>query len=147
ISATPLARGAGLLSSLVQADGLICVPSSLGGVEAGRRVTIQLATARRIIERTLLALGAHDAGLDLLAEHLARQLDPEPEAAVRLVAVEVGSQGGLAALEHGHAHLAGCVLLDPESGEYNRAAVRRYLPLLPAVVVAMAARALGLLVP
>src|SRR5262249_6685358 len=54
--------------------------------------------------------------------------------------------GGLAALHRGEAHLAGCHVLDAETGEYNLAAVRRYLPDVPAVLVALVTREQGLLV-
>jgi putative molybdopterin biosynthesis protein len=59
----------------------------------------------------------------------------------------VGSQGGLIALRRGEAHLAGSHLLDPETGEYNLTAIRRYLPDTPVLVVALVGREQGLMVP
>jgi putative molybdopterin biosynthesis protein len=59
----------------------------------------------------------------------------------------VGSQGGLVALRRGEAHLAGSHLLDPETGDYNVSAVRRYLPDTPVVLVTLVGRDQGLIVP
>jgi putative molybdopterin biosynthesis protein len=64
---------------------------------------------------------------------------------VRLASGNLGSQGGLVALARGEAHFAGCHLLDPETGEFNISYVRRYLPQVPAVVVALVGREQGLI--
>ena len=40
--ATPLPRGAGVLTSLVRADGLLVVPAGLEGHHAGEQVDIEL---------------------------------------------------------------------------------------------------------
>jgi putative molybdopterin biosynthesis protein len=49
------------------------------------------------------------------------------------------------ALKRGEAHLAGSHLLDPESGEFNQAYVRRYLPDVPVVIMALVEREQGLI--
>ena len=137
--AAPLTRGAGVLTSLVQADGLALIPRGIQGVEAGEEITVQLMRSREEIDRTILAIGSHDMSLDLLAQFLARR-------GRRLVSANVGSQGGLIALRRREAHLAGSHLLDPRTGEYNIQAVREYLPGLPVKVVALTGRSQGLLV-
>ena len=43
------------------------------------------------------------------------------------MSANVGSLGGLIALKRKEAHLAGCHLLDPESGEYNIRYIQQYL--------------------
>jgi putative molybdopterin biosynthesis protein len=121
IVATPLARGAGVLTSLVRADGLLVVAAGLGGHPAGAEVEVQLLRGLAEIDRTIVAIGSHDLVLDLAASAL-RGTDP----GVTLASSSVGSLGGLAALRDGLCHLAGAHLLDPDTGEYT-------LPYLPRV--------------
>ncbi len=139
--AAPLSRGAGTLTSLVRADGLVRIPRFLEGVNAGERVTVHLYRAPYEIEHTLLAIGSHDLLLDLLAQTLAEGADPR-----RLVSAHAGSLGGLTALARGEAHLAGSHLLDPETGEYNLSYIRRYLPETPVRVVTLTRREQGFIV-
>jgi len=58
----------------------------------------------------------------------------------------VGSQGGLVALRRGETHLAGCHLLDAQTGVYNLAAVRQYLPEQKVRILGWVNRIQGLLV-
>jgi putative molybdopterin biosynthesis protein len=58
-----------------------------------------------------------------------------------------GSLGGLLALAEGKADLAGCHLLDEESGEYNLPFVRRFFPAQRIALVTLAHRRLGLILP
>ncbi len=139
--AAPLSRGAGVLTSLVRADGLVLIPRFSEGVNAGDTVTVHLYRAPEEIERTLLAIGSHDMTLDLIAQFLAEHEPPQ-----RLVSANAGSLGGLHALRRGEAHLAGCHLLDPQSGTYNVPYVRRYLPDTPVVLVTLTRREQGLIV-
>ena len=137
--AAPLARGAGIITSLIHADGLLVLPRGVQGAEAGERVTVQLYTRKSEIERTIFCIGSHDLSLDVLAQFLAA-------GERRLVSANVGSQGGLMALKRGEAHLAGSHLLDPETGEYNVPYLPRYLPGIPVRVVALVLREQGFLV-
>jgi len=138
--AAPVSRGAGVISSLVRADGIVILPRGLQGVAAGEDVMVRLYRSPREIERTIFAIGSHDMTLDLLAQYLAGR-------GRRLVSANVGSQGGLVALKRGEAHLAGSHLLDPETGEYNLSYIQRYLPGMPVVVVALVGREQGLIIP
>jgi putative molybdopterin biosynthesis protein len=137
--AAPIARGAGVISSLVKADGIVVLPRGSQGVEAGTPVQVRLYRTPPEIERTIFAIGSHDLTLDLMAQYLAAQKR-------RLVSVNAGSQGGLVALRRGEAHLAGSHLLDPESGEYNLPYLPQYLPGVPVVVIEWVRRKQGLLV-
>src|SRR5262249_5216487 len=112
--ATPLPRGAGVLTSLVRADGLLVVPAGVEGHHPGEEVDIGLLRGLDEIERTIVAIGSHDLVLDLAASAL-RAEDP----AVTLASSNVGSLGGLVALRDGLCHLAGSHLLDPATGEYT----------------------------
>jgi putative molybdopterin biosynthesis protein len=137
--AAPLSRGAGVITSLVQADGLVILPPGVQGVEAGEKVELHLFRNKAELERTIFCIGSHDLTLDLLAQFLA-------EHDRRFVSANVGSQGGLIALRRGEAHLAGSHLLDPQTGEYNLSYIRQYLPNIPVKVVALVGRQQGLLV-
>jgi putative molybdopterin biosynthesis protein len=66
---------------------------------------------------------------------------------IRLSSANLGSLGGLIALQRREAHLAGSHLLDPETGEFNMAYVRKYLSDIPTVVLGYVAREQGLIVP
>jgi putative molybdopterin biosynthesis protein len=137
--AAPLSRGAGVITSLVQADGLAVIPHGTQGLEAGESVTVHLYRSRDEIERTIFCIGSHDLTLDLMSQFLA---DHDR----RLASANVGSQGGLVALRRGEAHLAGSHLLNPETGEYNISYIRRYMPEIPVKVVALVGRDQGLIV-
>ncbi len=137
--AAPLSRGAGVITSLVQADGLALVPSGTQGIEAGEPIQARLYRSKAEIEKTIFCIGSHDLTLDLLAQFLS-------ERDRRLVSANVGSQGGLIALRRGEAHLAGSHLLDPQSGEYNISSIRRYMPGVPVKVIALVGRQQGLIV-
>ncbi len=139
---TPISRGAGVITSLVRADGIVRIPRFSEGADAGAAVTVHLYRDPRDIARALVAIGSHDLALDLLAQFLA-----ERHEGLRLVSANVGSLGGLVALRRGEAHLAGTHLLDPETGEYNAAYVRRYLPGQRVALVTLAGREQGWLVP
>jgi putative molybdopterin biosynthesis protein len=138
VLAAPLARGAGVITSLVRADGLVILPRGVQGAEAGEQVTVHLYRSKADIERTIFCIGSHDMTLDLLAQFLAGYDR-------RLASANVGSLGGLVALKRGESHLAGSHLLDPQSGEYNLAYIRQYLPEVPVSVYGFVGREQGLI--
>jgi len=148
--AAPLSRGAGVITSLVRADGIVRIPRFSEGVDTGEEVTIELYTDPAEIDRTIVHIGSHDLTLDLLAQHLAEMTSdsptPDRSAQRRFVSAHAGSLGGLIALRRGEAHLAGSHLLDPETGEYNFAYIKQYLPDVPVVVVTLLRREQGLIV-
>lgn len=139
--ATPMGKGAGVISSLVRADGLLVVPSGREGIAEGDRVTVQLLRPLDEIQETVVAIGSHDTALDLMASFLRRT-----GSRFHLSSAHVGSLGGLLALKRGEAHLAGVHMLDEATGEYNVSYVRRYLG-RPALLVLLARRQQGFLVP
>jgi putative molybdopterin biosynthesis protein len=140
IIAAPLSRGAGVITSLVRADGIVRIPAGIQGIAAGETVPVQLYRSPSEIERTIVVLGSHDLTIDLMAQFLAGR-------GRRLTSANVGSLGGLLALRRGEAHLAGSHLLDPETAEYNRQYIQRYLPGVAVVLVGMVDRSQCLLVP
>ena len=139
--ATPIQRGAGVIMSLVRADGLVLVPRFSEGVDAGETVEVELLRPASELEGVIVATGSHDVTMDLLANEL-RRVDP----ALSLASSNVGSLGGLLALQRGEAHLAGCHLLDEETGEYNVSFVRRYVKGTNVVLMNLVKRVQGLIV-
>jgi putative molybdopterin biosynthesis protein len=137
--AAPLSRGAGVISSLARADGLALLPRGSQGKPAGAEVEVSLYRSQAEINSTIFATGSHDMTLDIMAQFLF-------QAGRRLAIANVGSIAGLVALSRGEAHLAGAHLLDPESGEYNLAYIKQYLPGVPVRVVTLIGRSQGLLV-
>jgi putative molybdopterin biosynthesis protein len=139
--ATPLPRGAGVLTSLVRADGLLVVPAGLEGHHAGTEVDVRLLRGVGEIDRTIVAIGSHDLVLDLAASAM-RAADP----GVTLASSNAGSLGGLVALRDGLCHIAGSHLLDPETGEYTLPYVDRVLGDADVAVVRLVHREQGVIV-
>ena len=137
--AAPLSRGAGVITSLVQADGIALLPRGVQGLSAGDTVQVRLYRSLSEIEQTIFTIGSHDISLDVLAQFLAVHHR-------RLASANVGSLGGLIALRRGEAHLAGSHLLDTQTGEFNLSYIREYLPGIPVKVIALVGRQQGLLV-
>ncbi|MFC1935158.1 molybdopterin biosynthesis protein [Chloroflexota bacterium] len=139
--ATPLTRGAGVMMSLVRADGIVRVARFSEGVNAGDVVEVELLRHPQEIDNTIVVIGSHDLTLDLLASEL-RRVNPQ----ISLSSSNVGSLGGLLALQRGEAHLAGSHLLDEETGEYNVSYIRRVLADRKVALVNLVYRQQGLLV-
>jgi putative molybdopterin biosynthesis protein len=139
LKVAPITRGAGVISSLVRADGIVVIPRSVQGLEAGTEVSVRLYRAESELSKTIFAIGSHDMTLDLVSQFLASKDR-------RLVSANVGSQGGLVALRRGEAHLAGSHLLDPASGDYNLSYIHQYLPDTPVKVITWVEREQGLIV-
>jgi putative molybdopterin biosynthesis protein len=139
--ATPLPRGAGVLTSLVRADGLLVVPAGLEGHHPGDEVDVELLRSLDEISGTIVAIGSHDLVLDLAASAL-RAEDP----GVTLASSNVGSLGGLVALRDGLCHIAGSHLLDPATGEYTLPYLDRILGGQDVSVVRLVHRDQGLMV-
>lgn len=139
--AVPLARGAGTVSSLSRADGLIRIPRPVEGLPANAPAPVSLIRSPKEIEGALLAIGSHDNTLDILDSLLRKQ-----RPGYRLTSAHVGSLGGLSALKEGRAHLAGTHLLGTD-GSYNREAIQAQLKGVPIKLVRLADREQGLMVP
>jgi putative molybdopterin biosynthesis protein len=142
LMAAPLSRGAGVIMSMVRADGIARIPRFSEGVHAGADVDVELFRRFDEVRRTVIAIGSHDLALDLLSNALARR---NPGAS--LASANVGSLGGLLALARDEAHLAGSHLLDETTGEYNVSYLRQHLADRAVVLVHLAGRVQGLIVP
>ncbi|MGE4292437.1 MAG: molybdopterin biosynthesis protein [Desulfovibrio sp.] len=139
--AAPLARGAGMITSLTKAQALTRIPPSKDGVEAGESVLAELLVPEEELALVLVHVGSHDNTLDLLANELMGL--PRP---LRLTSNHVGSMGGLTALKNRTTLFAGIHLFDPESGDFNFPFLQRYLPDVRVRIVNLAIRHQGLIV-
>jgi putative molybdopterin biosynthesis protein len=139
---TPISRGAGVLMSLVRADGFIRIPAMSEGIGAGAEIDVELLRSKEEIENTVVCIGSHDNALDLLANILKKR-----HPGYSLSSAHVGSMGGLIALKKGEAHMAGTHLLDEETGEYNIPFITRLLGDKKIALINLVYREQGLLVP
>lgn len=139
--ATPVSRGAGVLMSLVRADGFVRIPSMSEGFGAGAEVAVEMLRSKGEIENTIVCIGSHDNALDLLANILKKR-NPK----LSLSSAHVGSMGGLMALKKGEAHMAGTHLLDEETGAYNVPFIQRILGGMGVVLINLVYRQQGLIV-
>jgi molybdate-binding protein len=90
----------------------------------------------------LVLLGSDDLALDLLAQRLR-----ESASAPDVVTIAMGSLEGLIALRQGLGHVAGCHLLDPATGDFNRSYARALFPGRELMLITLAHRQQGLIVP
>ena len=141
VVALPLAAGAGMMTSLVRADGILRIAADISGYSEGERVEVELLTPAKALGNRLLAIGSHDLTIDLLAS----LIKGKSAGAITISSSNVGSLGGLAAIEKGIAHFAGCHLLDTQTGDYNRSYIRRYVPQTPVTLVTLVHRWQGLM--
>lgn len=141
IVATPLGRGAGVISTLVKADGFLRIPALSEGINSGEEVTVELLRPRAEIADTIVFSGSHDLSIGVLEDCLKRT---HPH--LKISASNVGSLGGLLALKRGEAHVVGTHLLDPKSGTYNLPDLRRHLKMRDVAVVHLVGREQGLIV-
>lgn len=139
--ATPVGRGAGLLMSLVRADGIVRIPAHTEALSAGTEVDVELIRKKSEIKKTVVCIGSHDNTLDILANTIKKNY---PE--FSLSSAHVGSMGGLMALKRGEAHFAGTHLMDEQSGEYNIPFIKRLLSNKKIILVNLVYRQQGLLV-
>jgi putative molybdopterin biosynthesis protein len=143
VVANPLARGAGVITTMVRADGLLRVGPLCEGINAGEEVEVELLRPANDIDHTIVLSGSHDMSIGLLEDCLKRRAPH-----LKISAANVGSLGGLLALQRGEAHLVGTHLLDPKTGAYNLPDIARILGSRPdCVVVHLAVREQGLIVP
>ncbi|MGE0083673.1 MAG: molybdopterin biosynthesis protein [Desulfococcaceae bacterium] len=140
VVANVLPRGAGSITSITQADGILRIPANSEGIRENETVKAELLKPISHIRNTLVVVGSHDNTLDVLADHL-RITDTR----LSLSSSHVGSMGGLMAIRRGVCHLAGSHLLDTEDGSYNISYVKRFLPEIKVRIVNLVFRDQGLI--
>ena len=140
--AVPLKKGAGAITTLTKANGMLHIDAASEGEKQGKEVQIELLAPIAQVKRTILCIGSHDLCLDLINDLLG-QHDP----AYHLASSHTGSLGGIMALKQALCHVAGSHLLDPEDGSYNTSYVRRYLSDFEVRLVTLVYREQGFIVP
>lgn len=141
LSASPLPRGAGVISSFTKADGILIVPQNSEGIEAGKEVEIRILRPLDEIKNTLVITGSHDPLIDEVSDFLAKK-----GASFRVCSTHVGSMGAIQAVRNGLAHMGGIHLLDTETGEYNKSYIEKYFPGGSALALKGVGRVQGLMV-
>jgi len=141
IVAIPLPRGAGCITTLTEADGIIRVPKNLEGIRPNEPVTAELLRPLSSVNNTIVVVGSHDNTLDVLSDQIR-----SGHKNLTLSSSHVGSMGGLMAIKKGVCHLAGSHLLDTRDGTYNLSYIRKYLPDTKVKLVNLVMRDQGLIV-
>lgn len=139
--ATPLARGAGMITTLTRAQGITRIPQDSEGVQQDKEVDVELLRTARDLDQVLVVVGSHDNLIDLLADELMGLDSP-----VSLASTHLGSMGGITAVKAGAAHLAGMHLFDPQTEDYNFPFIKKYCPDLKFRLINLAIRHQGLMV-
>ena len=141
LMASPLNRGSGVVSSFMKADGILQVPQGTEGYEAGTEVQVRLLCPAEKLRNSIVIIGSHDPLLDELGDMLHIEAP-----SLYMSSSHVGSMGGIMALRRGESHAAGCHLLDTETGEYNKAFIKKYFPKGGVKLVRCVGRQQGLMV-
>jgi molybdenum cofactor synthesis domain-containing protein len=141
--AMPIAGGAGVITSIMRADGIIRIPQEVSGLSEGEKVYAELLDPREAMNDRLLAIGSHDMTIDLLNSLLKEKTGGR----IHISSSNVGSLGGLLAVKRQTAHFAGSHLLDTATGDYNLSYIRRYLPDMPVALVTLVHRWQGFMTP
>jgi putative molybdopterin biosynthesis protein len=139
--ATPAGRGAGMLMSVVRADGMIKIPACSEGIAPDTELDVEIFREKDELRNSVVCIGSHDNALDILANFIKKR-----NAGFALSSSHVGSMGGIMALNRGEAHMAGIHLLDSDTGEYNVPFIKRHLAGKRIVLINFAYRVQGLLV-
>lgn len=130
----PLARGAGITTSLSKADGILEIPREVEGISAGEIIKVRLLKSLKEIDDNLISIGSHDVVMDLIGD------------SVKLCSTHVGSFGGILAIKQGNAHIAPIHMLDEDTGEYNISFIKKYFPENEMTLVKGIERVQGLIV-
>jgi len=140
--ATPLPRGAGCITSITEADGIIRIPHHIEGLKDNETATAELLRPLASVKHNIVIVGSHDNTLDVLADRIKVK-----HSHLTISSSHVGSMGGLMAIKRGVCHVAGSHLLDAETGLYNLSYIAKYLPEIDVKLVNLVFRDQGLIVP
>jgi len=142
VVAIPLSGGAGMMTSLVRADGILRVAPEISGYSENEKAVVELLTPKRQLRNRLLVIGSHDLTIDLLGS----AVKEKSEGRITISSSNIGSMGGLTAIEKEIAHLAGSHLLDTETGDYNRSYIRRLITRTPVTLLTLVHRWQGFMI-
>ncbi|PKM64627.1 MAG: molybdopterin biosynthesis protein [Firmicutes bacterium HGW-Firmicutes-20] len=138
--ATPLARGAGMMMSVVKSDGYALIEKNREGVDFNEMMDVQLNKPIQQIKHTLLAIGSHDLIMDVISNLFEQSTFP-----YHCSSVHIGSYAGLLALSRKESALAMTHLLESD-GSYNTHTVKKLFPSEKVVMIKGVKRIQGLIV-
>ena len=141
VVATPLPRGAGSITTITEADGIIKIPAHVEGLNEHEPVDAELLRPLSSVEKTIIITGSHDNSIDVLADLLKAS-----GTGITLSSNHVGSLGGLMTIKKKACHIAGSHLLDTADGSYNISWIKKYLPDTNLRLVNLVHREQGLIV-
>lgn len=141
IVAATLSRGAGNITSITRAQGIMRIPAASEGISETETASATLLTPSSRLDNTLVIAGSHDNTLDILSDEIKKR-----HSHLSVSSSHLGSMGGLMAIKRGVCHLAGSHLLDTSDGSYNLSYIKRYLPDKSIRVVNLVFRDQGLIV-
>ena len=141
VVATPINKGAGVISSVIHADGIIVVPQNLEGYQQGDLVDVQLLRDFEYIKNMLVVIGSHDPLIDEIADIIKKKWSQ-----FGVSSSHVGSMGGIMALKRKEAHLGGIHILDGSTGRYNIDQVNKFFPNQEVVLIEGVKRLQGIMV-
>ena len=139
--ATPLNRGAGVVTSFVKADGILEIPMNCEGIENGSKVQVSLLKNLKEIRNTLVVIGSHDPLIDIISDIMRRKYPGK-----YVSSAHTGSMGGIMAVKKRETHAAAIHLLDEATGEYNKSYIQKYLGNERIALVKCARRSQGFIV-
>ena len=141
VVATPLPRGAGCITSITEADGIIRIPTHIEGLKDRETAAAELLRTPSSVNHSIVIVGSHDNTLDILADRIKVEHNH-----LSISSSHVGSMGGLMAVKRGACHLAGSHLLDTVDGTYNLSYIKRYLHGMDVRLINLIYRDQGLIV-
>ncbi len=119
--AVPLKKGAGVLSSVSNADGILKIDFDSEGIEAGSRAKVELLN-KISAERGIIFIGSNDPLLNFLFAFIKSKVND-----FNFGIVNSGSLGGLLAFERGECNITAVHLFDETTEDYNRPFLKKYL--------------------
>ena len=141
VVATPLPRGAGCITSITEADGIIRIPAHMEGLKDKDTASAELLRPLSEVNQSIVIVGSHDNTLDILADRIKVEHNH-----LSISSSHVGSMGGLMAVKRAACHVAGSHLLDTEDGTYNVSYIKKYLADMDVRLVNLVYRDQGLIV-
>lgn len=124
LSAYPLGKGSGSVTTWSHADGYFSIPESVEMLDEGEEVIVHPLGGDRARAVDLVVIGSHCVGLDVVLKRLRAR-------GITSKLLAVGSEGGLSALRRGECDVAGAHLFDAKSGTYNAPFVTPGIELVP----------------
>lgn len=131
---SPLSQNAGATMSLVKADGLLTIDRKLEGIDAGKKVLVDVYKPLDEIYKKLVSIGSHDVLMDILSDM------------INVSSTHLGSMGGVFSLSRGECIIAPIHLLDESTGRYNDWVAEKFFPNKKMILIKGVKREQGLIV-